>query len=486
MPNRGSTIRDYRSALAYLFGRIDYERNRQMPFRCRQLRLDRMRRLLALLDNPQHGLPVVHIAGTKGKGSTAAMIAAVLDAAGYRTGLYTSPHLDRIEERFVVAGRACTERELTDLVASVEPAVAKMDGEGQDAGESTSPTYFEIATAAALLFFRRRDVQCAVLEVGLGGRLDSTNLCEPIVTAITSISLDHTHQLGNTLSAIASEKAGIIKVGIPIITGVRQSEPRRIIERTARNRRAPLLAVGRDFHFRYMANVDSEGSFEQSDQAAWTDNGLDYDEQVDGTAVKMARIRLRLLGRHQAANAAVALATLHQLRRDGWDIPESAMRGGLSEATCPARVETIVGRPTVVMDTAHNVASIRALLDVLHERFPSSQRVLVFAASKDKDVPAMLAQLLPHFEHIILTRYVTNPRAMPPQHLADITKSLQLAAQATPARIHVRIDPSAAWQCAQRVASPNHLICVTGSFFLAAEVRKQITQSTPAAAIECP
>ncbi len=239
----------YEAALAFLLGRIDYERMLSIPYGQRDFRLDRMRELAERLGNPQEQLQIVHVAGTKGKGSTAATITAILAAAGYRTGLYSSPHLERLEERIALDGQECPPEALAALIERVRPTVLEMD---RQAGPgSHGPTYFEILTALALLYFVEHAVDVAVLEVGLGGRLDSTNICTPAVAAITSISYDHTRQLGSTLAAIAGEKAGIIKPGVPVISGVVDAEPRDVIARIAAEQHAPLVELGRQFEFAY-------------------------------------------------------------------------------------------------------------------------------------------------------------------------------------------------------------------------------------------
>ena len=245
-------VSTHAEALEFLTSRIDYERTLNVPYTQRDFRLDRMRRLLDRLGNPQAGLKIVHVAGTKGKGSTAASIASVLRCAGYRTGLYSSPHLDRVEERFTIDGQYCPAVELVDLVARIQEIVAGMDDEPADelAG-SNHPTYFEIVTALALVRFAERQVDAAVLEVGLGGRLDSTNICQPLVSVITNISFDHMQQLGNTLAAIAGEKAGIIKPGVPVVSGVTQAEPAEVVERVAAECGCRLSVLGREFDFNY-------------------------------------------------------------------------------------------------------------------------------------------------------------------------------------------------------------------------------------------
>src|SRR5262245_48974556 len=245
------------TALQFLLGRINYEHSAAMPYGARAMRLDRMRHLLHELGNPQDRLPIVHIAGTKGKGSTAAITAAILTAAGYRTGLYHSPHLDRVEERLIVDGQTCPPAEFVELIQQVRPVAEAMDRLTSPPAEpaptpppaggqclSYSPTFFELTTAIALLHFVRRAVDAVVLEVGLGGRLDSTNVCRPRVTVITNISFDHTRQLGNTLAKIAREKAGIIKPGVPVVSGVLTDEPRWVIEQVAAAAGSPLRQLG--------------------------------------------------------------------------------------------------------------------------------------------------------------------------------------------------------------------------------------------------
>ncbi|MGE3243073.1 MAG: folylpolyglutamate synthase/dihydrofolate synthase family protein, partial [Pirellulales bacterium] len=232
------------AAERWLLDRINFERTLVAPYNERQLKLDRMRTLLVRLGQPDAGLKIIHVAGTKGKGSTSAMIAAVLTAAGYRTGVFSSPHLEGIEERFVVDGAQCSAAEFVSLVDQLRPVVAAMDAEALAAGDAHGgPTYFECTTAIALLLFAERKVEAVVLEVGLGGRLDSTNVCLPVVSVITGIGFDHMQQLGYTLAAIAGEKAGIIKPGVPVVTGVTHPEPLAVIERVAQEHGCRLIHV---------------------------------------------------------------------------------------------------------------------------------------------------------------------------------------------------------------------------------------------------
>jgi dihydrofolate synthase/folylpolyglutamate synthase len=454
----------YQAALSFLYGRIDYERALAMPYGSGELRLDRMRELLARVGNPQDRLPIVHVAGTKGKGSTSAMIAAVLSAAGYSTGLYTSPHLERLEERFMVDGRACDPGELVELTDIVRPIVAEMDREAEQRGvpsatAETGPTYFELTTAIGFLHFARRGVDAAVVEVGLGGRLDSTNVCLPRLAIITSISFDHMKQLGNTLEAIAREKAGIVKPGVPVISGVTAEGPRREIEKICEACSAPLLQLGRDFDFAYHPAVAGDDAAQPH---------IDFVSRGGGRERQLRDVAVGLLGAHQGANAAIALATVDQLILEGgWSIPEAAVRRGLAEVRWPARIEVVARRPTVILDAAHNVASIEALVQTLRESFRARERILVFATTRDKQVSKMLELLLPHFDRVILTRYENNPRGVPPDELAACAR------QRTDKPIEVCPGPAAAWQSARELAGEGDLICVTGSFFIAAEMRAQ-------------
>ena len=330
-------------AQRFLMGRVDYERSQSMPSAEEAFKLDRMRALLHRLGDPQNRLPIIHVAGTKGKGSTAAMMAAVLSAAGYRTGLFTSPHLDRAEERIVVQGRCCLPEEFAVLVELVRPAVDALDRvAAQNDPPEHGPTYFEIITAAALCHFVRRRVDVAILEVGLGGRLDSTNVCTPIVSVITSISFDHIKQLGATLAAIAEEKAGIIKPGVPVLSGVTADEPREVVRKIARQNGCRLLELGVDFDVDYhppqhLERAPSPAHFDFRYLApAIEPPENDEDSRRALPTGDLRDIAMGLLGRHQAANAGLVVAAAEELRRRGWTIPEAALRPGWTGWRKPA------------------------------------------------------------------------------------------------------------------------------------------------------
>jgi len=442
----------YEQALQFLFGRINYERLQSETYSAHDFKLDRVRWLLNLLGNPQDRLPAVHVAGTKGKGSTCAMLAAMLTASGRKIGLYISPHITVFEERMTVDGRRPTHPEFVNLVNRVREPVAEMDNQPQ----RMPPTYFEIATAMAWLYFLDQRSELAVLETGLGGRLDSTNACRPLVTVITNISRDHTHLLGLTVRQIAAEKAGIIKERIPVISGVSQPEAAAVIEHTAQAHAAPLWRLGHEIFVETMApDLDSFG------ETIWH-------ATIRTPVNRWTDLRVPLRGRHQADNLALALAAIDRLRLAGHPITDDDARHGLAQVRWPARVEVLGRNPTVIVDAAHNWASAKALVATLRHDFAQHRRILVFATTRDKDIRGQLRLLLPEFETVILTRYVDNPRSVPPQELHAMVSALSHQ----PA--HVTEDPVAAWRLARRLADPDDMIVVTGSFFLVAELRDVI------------
>lgn len=442
---------DYQESLDFLYGRLNYERV-GMPRIPSELRLGRMRRLLRRLGDPHESLRVVHVAGTKGKGSTSAMIAAALSASGLRTGLFCSPHLHRLEERFSIDGVAATPEELVALTAAVAPTVAALDAENV-ALHHRGPTFFEITTAMGLLHFAREGAEAVVLEVGLGGRLDSTNVVRPAVSVITNISLDHTRQLGTNVAAIAREKAGILKRGRPCVSGESNPEARDVIREVAREHRGVFREIGTDFSYEYLAPpapLTRPTAGKVAVRTWLTDWGT---------------VDLPLLGEHQAHNAAVALAALDVLAEEGVDVGREAVARGFASLRWPARVEVMGESPWVVVDGAHNVASAEALAETLRTCFPPTPRTLVFGTTRDKDLRGQLSALLPGTMAVIATRYVENPRAVAPEEVAEVVRSL-----GGPPAI-VTHDPASALAAARRETPRDGLICVTGSLFLAAETR---------------
>jgi dihydrofolate synthase/folylpolyglutamate synthase len=447
-------IETYEQALHYWYSRVNYEQ-RGMPADLRELKLDRMRALLDRLGRPEESLRIVHIAGSKGKGSIAAMLAAVLQRAGHRTGLFTSPHLTCVEERIQIGGQKIAPDELVYLMREIEQAVPAVEA------QHSTPTFFEIVTALGFLHFARRQVELAVVEVGLGGRFDSTNVCDPLLAVISSISLDHTQQLGDTLAAIAGEKAGIIKPHRPTISGATAEEARAVIQAIARERHSPLQAIGRDFTCSYRpARITA-----QTCQRPVV--------EVVTRRQRWPGLELALLGAHQAANAAVVTVCVEELRNQGIDVPDEAVAAGLREVRWPARLEVLCRRPFVVLDCAHNVASIEALIDTLQTTFPPARRLLVFAGSRDKDLQGMLRLLVPQFERAFFTRYTSSQRGAPAAELAGLWES------AGGRSAEVVEQPVDAWREARAAAGPADMICVTGSVFLAGELRPLLAPEAP-------
>lgn len=436
--------------LAWLDRRINFER---VPPGATGLGLARMRRLLAAVGSPHRDLPVVHVAGTKGKGSTVAAIAAILEESGRRVGRYLSPHVHAIEERIAVDGRPIDSAELVTVLEAVRPAVELLDAAAGRRG-GRGPTWFEVLTAAAFVHFARAEVDIAVLETGLGGRLDATNVVRPLVSVITSISLDHMAVLGPTIARIAAEKAGIIKRGRPVVSAVLHPAARRVVAATAARRRATLLQLGRDFTATPLPAEAGAGPLAAG--------GLELRGPADAPPV---RYRLGMTGRHQAENAALAVMAVRRLRRQGIDVPEEAIARGLARARLPARIEVVSRRPLVVVDAAHNVASMETLVATLQPALAAHRpRVLLFAASGDKQIEEMLAVVRGAFDRVVVTRYATNPRAATVERLVAACRAAGLPAP------RIAPAPPQALAVARSEAGAGGLVCVAGSFFLAAEV----------------
>jgi dihydrofolate synthase/folylpolyglutamate synthase len=339
----------YQDALDYIFSYVNYEKQARYIYNAVAFNLRRMEELLDRLGNPQNAFRCVHIAGTKGKGSTSAMVESVLRAAGYRTGLYTSPHLHTFRERIRVGSRLMAKAELVDILQCCQPAIEATPG----------VTAFEVMTALGFLHFARQGVEWAVLEVGLGGRLDATNVVHPAVCAITSLSYDHVELLGHTLSLIAWEKAGIIKAGVPVVSAPQEAEAMGVIRRVCADTAARLVTVGQDW------TVEGDG-------AELTGQTLTIRRPADGLTLR--DLRIGLLGRHQWVNATTAVAMLAELNAQGVVIPEEALRRGLATARWPGRFEVLRLRPAVVVDSAHNADSAQKLRAALADWFPRPPR----------------------------------------------------------------------------------------------------------------
>jgi len=468
--------------LSRLYERINYER--QDSVNNEHFKLNQMREILSRLGEPQTKYPIIHVAGTKGKGSVSNMIARILSAGGKRTGVYTSPHLESIHQRIEIDGSYITDEQLLGVFQRLEPVIREMDNQAEATG-SKKLTFFEITTAAAIEFFANQNCEAVVLEVGLGGRLDSTNVCEPVASVITNISLDHTRQLGDTLGEIAGEKAGIIKTGVPVISGTVEPEAAKVIEEIANGKQAPIFVYGRDFK----ECLDKEQSFRVKGE-------IRLGEIVPATLspsvpFDVSGLRLKLLGEHQRRNASVAVAVIETLNAIGWGIKDSSIRAGLSVASLPGRTEIIPASATVILDIAHNVASVQALVNALRSDLSewnnASLRSLIFATSRDKDAKGMLEELLVHFDRVILTRYQDNPRGRSEQELFKLAEEIAEQKRSDGqhvAEFFVEPTPESAWRVVNRdldlglVGKPSdeesgkQLVCISGSAFLVAELRK--------------
>jgi len=440
----------YAEALRYLYSFTDYEKKTSYTYSDTVWDLRRMEDILALLGNPHRQFLTVHIAGTKGKGSTAAMTESILRAGGFRTGLYTSPHLHTFRERIAVGGEMIAREEVVALVEDLKPYVAQVPG----------LTTFEIITSLAFRHFANRRVEVGVMEVGLGGRLDATNVVRPAVCIITSLSYDHTHLLGHTLAEIAREKAGIIKEHTPVICAPQEPEALAVIQEVCQEKEAPLLLVGRDWQWR-AGPADLEGQFFGLRRA-----GQEPDpHQGNGFWIP-------LLGEHQLINATLAVAAVHELNRHlgSRAVDEAAIRAGLRQVRWPARLEILGQRPFVVVDGAHNADSSQKLVAALHRHFTYENLILLFGASADKDLPGMFAHLLPEASAVIFAQ-AHHPRAMPVADLARLAEAFLRERGESHPPLYESTTVAEALAEALDLAGPRDLICATGSLFLAAEVR---------------
>lgn len=458
MPVANSSATDdsrYQRALADIYSRLNYERAPDAARSVNDFQLDQMRKLLAGLGNPQLSIPTVHLAGSKGKGSTATMVARIAEAAGYRVGLFTSPHVDHFEDRFTINGVPPTHGQVANLYERLQTVCAALPGQDVLAAS----TFFEVATTLAWMHFSEQNVDLAVMEVGLGGRLDSTNVCQPLVTVITSISRDHTRLLGDTLALIAREKAGIIKPGIPVITNVSDPAAAQVTTDIALSQAAPEYRLGVEFQHRSQASPDGH----MLEPAC-------YSFDFDGLGVRWDNLQLSMPGEHQARNGALAIAAALLLNERGFALPETAVRAGLKAARCPLRVEVLSHAPLMIVDAAHNPASITALCESLRN-VPLRRRLVIFASSRDKEVETLLGILNESMDELWLTQFTNNPRAL------DLVEMEEIAIRKLTRPWRLFASPQQAITAALAMAGPADLICITGSFFLAAEA-KAILYST--------
>ena len=444
VPRTKRPARTYDSALKYLFAHTDYEQMLRVRYNRDTFNLDRMYSLLKALGNPHQKLKTVHVAGTKGKGSTCTMLASMLRACGHKVGLYTSPHIIDIRERITINGEMISQVALTRLICQIEPVLEEM--------ESDKPTFFEIFTALAFAYYAMQEVDIVVVETGLGGRLDSTNVVTPIACGITSISLDHMHQLGNTLGAIATEKAGIFKKDIPAVSVHQEPEVKRVLRKVAKDVKAELLFTGDDVEFSY--RIESSRTV-----------GCHTRVCVTTPRSRFEHLPVPLLGEHQALNCGLALALLDQVKAAGFSVDDSKAVEGLARVYLPGRMEMVNTDPRILVDGAHNGASIQALMRAVGQHIPYDSMVMVFGCAADKDIRGMMAQIATGADKVIFTRARNNPRAADPKDLAEMyEEACGRVAQITPTF-------DAAMRIARSAVSREDIICVTGSFYLVGEAK---------------
>lgn len=444
---------EYREALSFLENLTKFGFN---------LGLGRIAELLRRLGNPHRELKVVHVGGTNGKGSTTAMLASVLAAAGYRAGTFTSPHLHSYTERYQINGRQISEGELGALIGELRPYLEAMVAQGYE-----HPTEFEVCTAAAFLYFARQKVDLLILEVGLGGIIDSTNVVErPLVTVITNVGMDHMDYLGRTIREIAAAKAGIIKTGVPLVTACR-GEALEVVARTCREKGAPLVLV------REAGEPPGGLPGLPAAPVTWEGEGAAPDLtgqylSVRGRCGAYRRLFIPLLGRHQLENAAGAVAVLEILSEQGYAVTEEALRRGLAATRWPARLEVIRGDPLVILDGAHNHDGARSLARALADHFPGRKVVLVIGMLGDKERGKVMAELAPLARAVVVTR-PDSPRAANWRELAgEARKYLR--------EVYEEEKVAAAVQKALSLARPGEAVVVTGSLYMVAEAREMLLE----------
>jgi len=417
---------NYQQSLHYLYGLEKFG----MIFG-----LTQVERILEAIGNPHRELQAIHVGGTNGKGSTAAMMASILQKEGYRVGLYTSPHLIRFTERIRINGREIEKEEVAALTEWIRERI--------EASGITSPfTFFDFTTAMAFLYFNQRMVDLVVLEVGLGGRLDSTNVVDPLLSIITNISKDHEEQLGKSILKIAGEKAGIIKKGWPLVTAATQPKVLQLFSKVCRRERAPYFRVGKEF--RYVKNGERNFNYEGLNRKLWS-------------------IYLNLRGCHQMVNATTALGAMEVLEDLGYPVSNDAMIEGLREVEWPGRLEMVCSSPKVILDGAHNPAGALVLKESLENEFQYNHLILLVGIMKDKDFKSILEFLAPLADHIILTKPSIDRAASP----ALLKKALGRNEK----KAEIIEDLKEAIGIGLSKTADEDLLCITGSLYTVGEAR---------------
>jgi dihydrofolate synthase/folylpolyglutamate synthase len=434
---------EYKDAIDYLYDLKIYGMS---------LGLERIEHLLNSLGSPQESLKIVHVAGTNGKGSVCAMISSILQSVGYKVGLFTSPHLIDFGERIRVNWEPIPNKRLSKLVEKIKPIAESMVTE--DGFEH--PTFFEIACAMALYHFKEENVDYAIMEVGLGGRLDATNIVKPLVSVITSVDLDHTHVLGEKLHDVAREKAGIIKEGVPVVTGVKQKEILELIEKICENKKCPLYALEK--HARY---TPLESNFDYQSFELRLNDTLNME------------LKIPLLGEHQLENAQIAVATIERLKEQGVQIPNSSVIEGLKGTKWPARFQIVKKNPYVVLDAAHNPSGMRVLGRTMVNVFGDTKKILIMGIMRDKDIPGIVYEASRFADQIIVTQPKFERSADPQIIFTEAKRHIN--------DVLLVKEVSEALKCGISQADFSDVVCISGSIFCVGEAMGILSNGNPEA-----
>ncbi|MCK4871971.1 MAG: bifunctional folylpolyglutamate synthase/dihydrofolate synthase [Phycisphaerales bacterium] len=446
-------LRTYASAVRYLFNHVNHERMRMIRLNTRMFKLERMKALCEALGDPQDSIRAVHIVGTKGKGSTVAMLTSSLKACGYVVGSYTSPHLVDLRERICINDAWIPQSEFTQLMNRVGAAAESVKDEIE------APSFFELMTGIAFCYFADQAVDIAVIEAGLGGRLDCTSVITPIVTAVTAISHDHTHILGDTIEKIAREKAGAFKPGVPVVSVRQPVEAEEVFREVAEEIGTTFEICGKD--------IDFSSRFETT-----ADIGPHTRVCVTTETSKFEHLACPLPGEHQSLNCGLALALLDKLRTRGLHMEDNDVIHGLEETKLAGRMDIVWKDPQILVDGAHNTASVTALIRAMGAYVPYDSLIMIFGCAEDKDVDDMLKAISLGADKIIFVRAKSNPRSM---YAEDLQRRF---AEQSGKMTQVADSIHEALTLATRAASREDLICVTGSFYLVGEVKKHLSQSS--------
>ncbi len=447
-----NNFNSFKQAEDFLLQTIDYEKLTQYKYDTTSFDLKRMEEMMLFVGNPHKKRKYAHITGTKGKGSTAIIIASILKELRLKTGLFTSPHLIYLGERMKVDDRMISKKMFVQLINKLKPYIDRTVLKNP----TLMPTFFEIVTAIAFLYFEEKNVDITVLEVGMGGRLDSTNIIEPEVTVITPVGYDHMDKLGHTLDKIAYEKSGIIKEGIPIVSSIQEPEALSVITKTSKKRKAPLYLIGKDVKIKDIKIVKRNGL-----------TGLEC--EIITWKNRYENIFLPLIGRHQIENCATAIATIEVLSETGViNTDNETIINAVARVKCPARVEIISNNPFIILDTAHTVTSMKILRESIQEALSYRKLILVIGLSSDKDIEGVLREIASISDSLILTR-TGNPREADPEQMAVEVNRFYHKELLVIEKIDEALNE------ARRIAKKDDLICITGSFFLAGKAKKIVS-----------